>query len=284
MKTKLKQSADNHFIPITSLGAGKMKQVAPDVSYYSNQIVNIIFVGLPGKEDWVLIDAGMPGSANKILSAAEDRFGDKKPSAIFLTHGHFDHVGGIVPLIEKWKVPVYAHPFEFPFLSGQLNYPEPDNTVEGGLLAKLSSIYPHEATNIAPALKALPEDGTLPGLPGWCWLHTPGHSPGHVSFFRRSDGILIAGDAFVTVRADSLYKVLTQRKEVNGPPRYLTTDWQAAEESVFRLLALQPQLAITGHGPMMQAEALRDGLLLLADQFRKLAVPAYGKFVHKNGW
>ena len=284
MKQKLKQSADNHFIPMTSIGAGKVKELAADVCYYTNQIVNVVFVGLPGSDGWVLIDAGMPGSAKKILSVAQDRFGDKKPAAIFLTHGHFDHVGGIVPLIEEWKVPVYAHPVEFPFLSGQLNYPEPDNTVEGGMLAKLSSIYPHQATDISPALKPLPEDGTLPGLPGWAWMHTPGHSPGHVSFFRRSDRLLVAGDAFVTVRADSLYKVLIQRKEVNGPPRYLTTDWKAAEHSVFNLLALQPETAVTGHGAAMEGAKLREGLLLLADRFKQLAVPGYGKFVSKNGW
>lgn len=284
MKQKLKQSPDSHFIPMTSVGAGKVKEVRNDVCYYTNQIVNVVFVGLPDQGDWFLIDAGMPGSGKKILSVARDRFGDRKPAAIFLTHGHFDHVGGIVPLLEEWKVPVYAHPLEFSFLSGTLNYPEPDTTVEGGMLAKLSSIYPHEATNIATVLKALPEDGTLPGMDGWRWMHTPGHSPGHVSFFRLHDRTLIAGDAFVTVRADSLYKVLLQRKEINGPPRYLTTDWKSAETSVFNLLALQPEVAITGHGAAMKGPELRDGLLLLADQFGKMAVPSHGKFVGNNGW
>ncbi|GFR37325.1 hypothetical protein PRECH8_06210 [Insulibacter thermoxylanivorax] len=91
----------------------------------------------------------------------------------------------------------------------------------------------------------------IPSLPSYRWMHTPGHSPGHVSLFRESDRTLIAGDAFVTVRQDSLYKVLTQQKEINGPPRYLTTDWQAAKESVKRLAALKPAYAVMGHGPPM---------------------------------
>src|SRR5690606_41278238 len=59
-----------------------------------------------------------------------------------LTHGHFDHVGSIVGLLEKWKVPVYSHALEVPFLTGRQAYPEPDVTVQGGMLAKISSIYP----------------------------------------------------------------------------------------------------------------------------------------------
>ena len=65
--------------------------------------------------------------------------------------------------------------------------------------------------NISSALVALPQTGTIPGLPGWKWIHTPGHSPGHVSLFRESDRVLLAGDAFVTVRTDSFYKVIISK-------------------------------------------------------------------------
>ncbi|MDY0395290.1 MBL fold metallo-hydrolase [Virgibacillus halophilus] len=36
-----------------------------------------------------------------------------------LTHGHFDHVGGLVDLVKEWEVPVYAHSLEFPYLTGK---------------------------------------------------------------------------------------------------------------------------------------------------------------------
>lgn len=275
------QSEDNKFIPITTVNAGKGTEIRPDVYYYTNQMVNVIFVGHPEDREWVLIDAGMPKSGSTIMEVAKERFPkNDRPSAIVLTHGHFDHVGGIVKLIEEWETPVYAHPLEFPYLTGQQAYPEPDSTVEGGLLAKISSIYPHEPVDITPALVPLPADGTIPVLPGWRWIHTPGHSPGHVSFFRESDYTLIAGDAFVTVRTDSLYRVLTQKMEVNGPPRYFTTDWQQARESVQKLEALQPDVAITGHGKAVKGIDLRYGLKNLVDNFDKLAIPDHGKYVN----
>ncbi len=281
MEKKFEQGDDMHSIPMTSVSSGKEREVAEDVCYYTDQIVNLVFVGKPGSRQWFLIDAGMPNSAHDIKKIADKRFGENvKPSAIFLTHGHFDHVGSLVDLMELWPdVTVYAHQMEFPYLSGQKDYPDPDITVEGGMLAKISMIYPHKAINVSPVLRHLSSDGFIPGHSEWRWIHTPGHSPGHVSFFRERDGLLIAGDAFVTVRQDSFYKVLIQKKEVHGPPRYLTTDWKAAKDSVIALTRLNPKIAVTGHGTHMEGEELSDGLRRLCDKFEELAVPDHGRFV-----
>ncbi|AEI51816.1 MBL fold metallo-hydrolase [Runella slithyformis] len=279
----MKQSEDSKFIPMTSVSGGKGREVCPDVFYYTNQIVNLIMVGTPGSDAWVLIDAGMPASGAEILAVVEERFGrGVQPSAILLTHGHFDHVGSIVDLLKTWKVPVWAHPLELPYLTGMEAYPEPDTSVEGGLLAKISFLYPHEPIDIREAVQPLPADGSVPGLPGWKWIHTPGHSPGHVSFFRESDRTLLSGDAFITVRQDSLYKVLIQKEEVNGPPRYLTTDWTAAWTSVRTLEALRPEVVVPGHGTAMKGEELRTGLQKLVNEFDTLAIPEYGKFVESK--
>ena len=276
----MKQSDDNKFIPMTSLTGGKETEVKEDIAFYTDQIVNVVFIGKPGDDNWILLDTGMPKSGDDIKEAAEKRFGrNKKPSAILLTHGHFDHVGGIVDLINEWKVPVYAHPLEFPYLVGSKEYPEPDPTVEGGLLAKLSSVYPHEPIDISEVLEKLPDDHSVPFLSDWIWIHTPGHSPGHVSYFRKEDKALVAGDAFITVRQSSFYKVLLQKKEINGPPRYLTTDWQAAWTSVKKLAALDPEIAVCGHGPHLKGEELKQDLDKLAREFDHIAIPDHGKYV-----
>lgn len=282
MENEMHQGEDSRYIPMTSVSGGKGREIRKDVYYYTTQIANLVFVGTPGEMDWVMVDAGMPKHAQDIIAEAENRFGKVMPSAIILTHGHFDHVGSIVDLINHWNVPVYAHPLEYPYLTGEMSYPEPDSSVEGGMLAKTAFIYPVKPIDIRKALLPLPVDQSVPGMNGWKWYHTPGHSPGHVSFFRSCDGMLIAGDAFITVRQDSFYKVLVQKKEINGPPRYLTTDWQAAWESVRKLEALHPEAAVTGHGTAMEGEELTTGLSKLVREFDSVAIPEHGKYVTEH--
>ncbi|USK72935.1 MBL fold metallo-hydrolase [Peribacillus frigoritolerans] len=275
---------DNHlnekFMPMTSISSGDVQIINEDIYCMSVQIVNVIFVGSPKDDKWVLIDAGMPRSAEAIKKTAEEIYGlQKPPAAIILTHGHFDHVGGLIELMDYWEAPVYAHIKEMPYLTGQENYPEPDPTVEGGMVAKISSIFPNEGINLDEKVQPLPDDHSVPGLRDWKWVYTPGHSKGHISLFRESDRSLIVGDAFVNVRQDSLYKVITQEKEIAGPPRYLTTDWEAAKESVRLLESLKPAVAITGHGYPVEGKELEMGLAKLAKEFDSLAKPDHGKYV-----
>ncbi|PID13908.1 MBL fold metallo-hydrolase [Sporosarcina sp. P34] len=283
MDKQLSNGEDYKYIPATSIGSGKGLEVLPDLYCHTIQIVNIVLVGHPDSEDFVLIDTGMPYSAEKIIAVVEERFGVKsRPKAILLTHGHFDHVGAVIDLVEHWNVPVYAHELELPFLTGVSSYPDPDTSVEGGMIAKMSSIFPTDPIQLGSHIQSLPPDGSVPFLPEFTWIHTPGHAPGHVSFFRQKDGALIAGDAFVTVKQEYLYKVLTQEQEISGPPRYLTTDWDAALQSVIKLEALQPSVAITGHGLPMKGEELATNLKKLVDEFDRIAMPDYGKFVDED--
>lgn len=218
----------------------------------------------------------MPYSAKKIIDVIEERFGaNRQPRAIILTHGHFDYVGAIVELIELWQVHVFAHELELLFLRGEKCYPQLDATVEGGLIAKIFPIFPVEVIRLGERVRPLPDDGTVPYMPGFQWIHTPGHRPGHVSFFRDEDKLLIAGDAFVTVKQEYIYKVFTQEQEISGPPRYLTTDWTAALESVKKLEALHPAIAITGHGLPMMGNVLMENLYELVQNFDRIAVPDY---------
>ena len=261
-------------------------EITPDLAYRRLAVVNVVYYGIPApnSESWVLIDAGVGGTAELILNGGEQRFGDvKRPSAIVLTHGHFDHVGALFELAERWNVPIYAHSQEAPYLNGQRSYPPPDPSVGGGMMSTLSRFYPRGPIDVSCWLSSLPADGRVPAMPGWQWLHTPGHSPGHISLWRESDRTLIAGDAFITTAQESAYAVITQRPELYGPPMYYTTDWENARESVRTLAALAPEVVITGHGPPLRGPAMREALNTLARDFDEIAVPKDGIYVTYSG-
>ena len=97
--------------------------------------------------------------------------------------------------------------------------------------------------------------------------------------FRDEDRCLIAGDAFVTTKQESLYAVVTQDPEVHGPPAYFTPDWANARRSVERMAALRPAIAATGHGPPLRGQKLNDELERLVRDFDRIAVPDRGGYV-----
>lgn len=258
-----------------------LSSVTDDVAYLRLSIVNCVFYGAPGTDDWVLIDTGLATSASAIKSHAARRFGPAaRPVAIILTHGHFDHVGSAESLAREWDVPVYAHLFEQPYLDGSASYPPADAWVGGGLMALLSPLYPRGPVNLGHRLKPLPEDGSVPGMPGWEWLHTPGHAPGHVSLWRESDRTLIAGDAVITTGQESVYEAMVLRPEMHGPPRYFTPDWEAAHHSVEKLALLEPEVLVSGHGAALAGTGMRRALHRLADDFDAIALPTGGRYIH----
>src|SRR5258706_6622869 len=262
--------------------ARKYEEVAPSVIRIAHRIVNSYFVNDPASGTWMLVDAGLPTSARSILKAAEQRFGrDSRPTAVVLTHGHFDHVGGLKRLLARWDVPIYAHPLELPYLTGRSDYPPADPTVGGGMMSMLSRLFPRKGIDLRNRVQALPSDGTVPHLAEWRWLQTPGHSPGHISLLRESDHTVIAGDAFVTVKQESAFSVLTQIQQVNGPPAFFTIDWAAAGKSVQALAGWEPQAAATAHGVPMSGPQLIDQFNALSTEFDEIAVPARGRYVRQ---
>lgn len=261
--------------------SGNSFAVAPGVWRLKDIFVNIFLIQNREGTGWVLVDTGLKTTRAKIKNLVQDVFGSatSKPLAIVMTHGHFDHRGSLIDLAEEWDVPVYCHHQEVPFLSGRASYPPADPSVGGGMMATLSFVYPKGPIDAEAYISELPEDGSIPGLEDWKWIHTPGHTPGHISLFRERDGVLVAGDAFVTTMQESLISVATQAKIICGPPKYFTPDWISAASSVRALASLEPNVIVTGHGRAFYGDEGRKALHKLAKEFWQKGIPATGRYV-----
>ncbi|WP_346958283.1 MBL fold metallo-hydrolase [uncultured Arthrobacter sp.] len=223
--------------------------------------------------EWVLVDAGWPHAGQPIFAAAELLFGPgTRPASIVLTHVHPDHSGSAPELARRWAVPVYVHPAELPQAPGKLleEYANPlDRWVLGPLLRLLppGTIQAADLTDVAHPFD--PAQG-MPGLPGWRCIPTPGHTPGHIALFREADGVLLSGDAVLTVDLNTVRGLLARAPSVSGPPWITTWDRAAAETSIAVLAELRPHVLASGHGrPIVGPSAARQ----LADLAARGAAP-----------
>ena len=257
-------------------GASMCWEVAPGV--YCAEVgdgisrANVFFV--KDRSAWTLIDTGLLNCGPVIRTTAETLFGaNTRPVAILLTHDHPDHAGSAVELARRWDCPVYVHPDELPITAFEdLPVIEPyANPLDRWIILPILRMMPRErvkatllSSSIKAVVRAFDPAAAIPGLPNWECIPTPGHTPGHAAFFRRSDRVLIAGDAVVTVELNSIWGFLLwslrrNRKRVSGPPWYSTWNWKIAKESVMLLAGLEPRVLATGHGaPMSGGEIARE--------------------------
>jgi glyoxylase-like metal-dependent hydrolase (beta-lactamase superfamily II) len=251
-----------------------MDEVAAGVRGLRIAFVNVFAITHPDGS-WSLVDSGLPFTASAIQNWTK-KFTDAPPKAIVLTHGHFDHVSAARDLADAWNVCIYAHPLEAPYLKGQKEYPAPDFAAGGGTLSLLSPLYPRSPIDLGNRLRVFASEGnpTLAEMPGWELVHTPGHTPGHVSFFRREDRCLIVGDAFCTTKPESFFDAaITQPPELHGPPAYFTSDWDSARKSVQLLSELDAVVVAPGHGQPLSGPILAEKLRQLSEHFDEVAEP-----------
>ena len=189
----------------------------------------------------VLVDTGIKQSAGKIAEMLEGR----SISAIALTHAHGDHAGAMKRLAARFGVPVWCGAAD-------------REAAETGRLALSSTLdRPGLSTvgNAAAGFDGTPVARTLADgdvlTAGFTVLETPGHSPGHVSFWRETDRTLICGDVFFNMH------VLTTIPGLRQPPDLFTPNPTENRDSERRLAALEPSTVGFGHGPVLSDDAAR---------------------------
>lgn len=176
----------------------------------------------------VLIDAGGALDRRRILKQLAGR----TITAHALTHAHFDHYGSSHAICEKLGIPLWCGAADVA-------------AVEAGKMVGLGG-------RMLPAARRHPVDRALregDEVAGFTVLDTPGHSPGHVSYWRESDRTLVCGDVMWG------YNPFTFSGGIREPFPVVSPDPALNRESARRLAALEPELVLFGHGKPLRDPA-----------------------------
>lgn len=205
-----------------------MKQLADGVWQLRGVPPNAINAYLIGD---VLVDAGTRHARRRILGQLQGR----SISAHALTHAHPDHQGSSHAVCEQLGVPLLCGDGDADVMEGKA---DPFDLIPRNWLTRLEARYwagpPH------PVERRLLEGDDVAGF---TVLETPGHSPGHVVFWRESDRVLVAGDVLNGMN------LLTTVPGLHEPPSFFTPDPARNRDSIRRIAALEPALVVFGHGP-----------------------------------
>lgn len=200
-----------------------MKELADGVWHLAGKPTNNLNVYVIGD---VLIDSALAPDKGRILKQIDGH----EINAHALTHAHFDHYGSSHAICTKLNIPLWV---------GEKDVAE----VEAG---KQIGHIPGLGDRQLPAAKRHPVERALKegdDVAGFEILFTPGHSPGHVSYWRESDRTLVCGDVMWG------YNPFILRGSVREPFPIVSPDPKLNRESARKLAALEPELVLFGHGP-----------------------------------
>lgn len=179
----------------------------------------------------VLIDAGGVFAWKKVIAALQGR----PVAAHALTHAHFDHQGSSRRVCQILGIPLWCGDGDREAMeSGDLTriLPKPR-----GILATVHRILAGPGHPVDRALREGDEVG------GFTVVETPGHTPGHLAYWRETDGVLILGDVLFHKNP------VTLRSGLQEPFLWATVDPEANRASARKLAALKPKILCFGHGP-----------------------------------
>lgn len=182
----------------------------------------------------VLIDSGIRASFKQLSHALNE----VPVHAHALTHAHPDHQGSSNRICALFNLPLYCHEKEVSRAASGLatsDYPSDKN-----LIARFQQKYwSGPGHKVSATLKENDHLGNFR------IIETPGHSSGHISFFREKDGLLIIGDVATNMN------LLTTLTGLHTPPDIFTTDRVTNIQSLKKLSDLNPAIICFGHGPVL---------------------------------
>ena len=214
-------------------------EIRQNVHLIPNVIANPYLIIDP--DGLTLIDSGIPGSEKKILKyIASLGFEPTDLKRILITHADFDHIGGLAALKQVSGASVYASKLEAEAIGiGRSSRQLKPEKLQHKIMYALANRF----AKTAPAQV----DGFLLGgqmldmLGGLQVVDTPGHTPGHISFFAPTAGILFTGDSMVS-DDNGLYRSVKDN----------TWDHAKAIESVRKQALLGASIVCPGHGPVIR--------------------------------
>jgi glyoxylase-like metal-dependent hydrolase (beta-lactamase superfamily II) len=188
---------------------------------------------------WTMIDAAMPGSEALVEKRVLEQTGGEAPAVLAFTHGHYDHAGGALALIDRWRIPVAAGRAEIPYLIGPARY---GDLPGASPLLKLTATFFAPITLIGRNVQFPLDDGARLGTLEV--YHAPGHAPGLVAFLHREDRALICGDVFMHLNGS-----------LGDPFGIATYDMALNHRSQERLAELPFDFLLVSHGPPVTLHA-----------------------------
>jgi len=216
-------------------------EIIPNVRALSSAVVNCYLI--VDADGLTLIDTGLPGNFKKVLNAIAGL--GKQPGdlrRIVITHADGDHVGCLSALKAATGARVCASRIEAEAIgSGRSSRELKTRGLQKVLMNALAPLFRAKPAQV----DELVADGReLPALGGLRVVETPGHTPGHVSLFSPSTGVLFAGDSMVSEK--------TGLRESRG---FNTWDEDKARASVRKQAALGASIVCVGHGPVVKDAA-----------------------------
>ncbi|HVC95609.1 MAG TPA: MBL fold metallo-hydrolase [Pirellulales bacterium] len=205
-----------------------MRELAPSLWQLDGLPPHAINVYLVGQ---VLIDAATRWAAPRILR----QLGDRRLSMLALTHVHPDHQGAAHTICQGRAIPLACHAADVPTMEGRRPM-QPENRFIR-LSTRVWAGPPHSVERVL-------NEGDE--IAGFRVVHTPGHTAGHIVFFRETDRVAIVGDILFGMN------LLTTWPGLHEPPGFFCTDQAENRRSIRRLAELSPKLLCFGHGPPLR--------------------------------